>query len=1479
MTGTIGRRQVHVPPPPPTQQLIPPPPPVAVPLNALEQYPEGEATNPFDAFVEKEPISNPFDDFATFGGIAKPGPYITKLDEQQEAQFMTWAKKNKVRFDPSEQADYDMRGYWKDIVARGKSGPFAGTSDEQRHFSDTYKTPYHKTFSRESKYATEQAPQWVGGEISGRQLVDANGKIIQSELAPPLVPPDPQFDNTPKPQPLEEGEPPMNPIEESILLATGRSPQDIGASIAAIPRMVLDAGGKTLVDSVKTVKNAVGEVQRAPAQTVGSALAAIPAGVISVPQSFVNISNAAHRNWPVTDLFSPAGPVIDAATRLGNVFAGRKDDSPVQVKEAYESIPAVKSLLEANPASGILGELAGSAVYPLHFPGPTGVVGSIGKGVIGGGAFGTGMALEDQIQHGEQLDVGRAIAAGGLPGMWLGGTIGGAVGLAGKVVKRGKGKPIETESVNRANQASPFDSIELPDGRKLTLDEAGDLFANEATPPELKQAISDALDAHDERIATLGVSAEIVKPETPTVESEPVQSEVSEPVSKLVTNVETETLDSVAPQESPTDKTSDISSPIPEKPIEELARTETSSEPTQPVWRAEKSPDPTKAKQGYHDAVLIDGQGNELARRSSKRSLAEAQQVAEGLNSGKINPYQGLRDLLTLKKQTTEHRQQIVENGAPLPDTVEPELRGKLDQLADATHSYQKARAKFEAAHEAFTKLDLMPKTDLLKMTKKAKPTYIAEVEKLAKDALQTRPKEVGLEVQTENKLSSSEFKLPADPKAAANKVIQLYAEYQNARKTYEAIRKEVVPELHSRMTAELVPSSINVEHKAGRVNIRAVPKQKSPLEQEAIAIRARNNVPTETEIRRVMDGVKEFLREERGSAPKGGLLASEYLERVFDPKDPVRSIAEGAKRNQGVAWLASRSDYLTRLFSLRRTLDIVHDRSAELHNAVWQAISKETIIGRGIKFEPEQEPLVEKSLSMDSRAIRDGDSGLSALSIKQRNYLATRRAIRREAARAVRAEIGKFENEYTVNGDMQDMLPRDQHTLAVLKQLDGALTGNTSSNDVGTMAALRTLSQGMYDYVFKWNAPYHMLNLLDPLVVGSARVGTLNILRAKALLQLDPQVRQFIKGHEAKGPMDQLRSEARGQMKLAMGEKADLAFRLISPIKKLRDMVPDLPSESWNFQDALAASLIAEGNRIKYKGGGVQYLKDMAAGKLSLEQQVEGYTNALQATMDITGAGSFGLDRDPVQANPSFKQILQFTSQPYRVARLLKKWGGKAIKGDMNAMKSIATFAVISTLVAGRSVIPQEVWDVLQATSDESRWFGQLLQDALDNANVLSKVPVIGRDLSDKMRISMIPVYAGSQGNMMLEKIRDLAGSFQGQKWDRFGKTAFFMALSGLLGGGGTQAERFAKEYGKLQDGEEIVRAYPGDLVSNLANQGHALDTTTFGEYGIGDAITNAFLFGRSKRSGEFVKETRRAKALPPLVEVFKRRDSNIEK
>ena len=99
---------------------------------------------------------------------------MTQLPPEQEQAFAGWLKANKVPFNPADKyPDYDMRGYYQSM--QQGDAPKAGINPTTKslHYPDTFKTPYHESFSAESKMATEGAPSW-----KGNKLVTPSGKVV-----------------------------------------------------------------------------------------------------------------------------------------------------------------------------------------------------------------------------------------------------------------------------------------------------------------------------------------------------------------------------------------------------------------------------------------------------------------------------------------------------------------------------------------------------------------------------------------------------------------------------------------------------------------------------------------------------------------------------------------------------------------------------------------------------------------------------------------------------------------------------------------------------------------------------------------------------------------------------------------------------------------------------------------------------------------------------------------------------------------------------------------------------------------------------------------------------------------------------------------------------------------------------------------------------------------------------------------------------
>lgn len=129
---------------------------------------------------DQKPVANYLSQNAAY---AMPPPvmqggYQTKLSPLDEMAFQQWVKANNVPFDPSPTADYDMRGFYKALKTNDpRAATGMNANDGMMHFTDYFKTPYHQSFSEESKYTSKGAPRWNDQD----QLELPSGKIVYDE--------------------------------------------------------------------------------------------------------------------------------------------------------------------------------------------------------------------------------------------------------------------------------------------------------------------------------------------------------------------------------------------------------------------------------------------------------------------------------------------------------------------------------------------------------------------------------------------------------------------------------------------------------------------------------------------------------------------------------------------------------------------------------------------------------------------------------------------------------------------------------------------------------------------------------------------------------------------------------------------------------------------------------------------------------------------------------------------------------------------------------------------------------------------------------------------------------------------------------------------------------------------------------------------------------------------------------------------------
>jgi hypothetical protein len=106
-----------------------------------------------------------------------PSTYTTTHTPAEEQLYQAWVDKNKV---PTAGNDYDMRGFYRGLLSGDPVAASAIDPNDQRmHYPDKWKTPAHETFSRESQWATPNAPAWNEKD----QLVSSGGRVLFDDRA------------------------------------------------------------------------------------------------------------------------------------------------------------------------------------------------------------------------------------------------------------------------------------------------------------------------------------------------------------------------------------------------------------------------------------------------------------------------------------------------------------------------------------------------------------------------------------------------------------------------------------------------------------------------------------------------------------------------------------------------------------------------------------------------------------------------------------------------------------------------------------------------------------------------------------------------------------------------------------------------------------------------------------------------------------------------------------------------------------------------------------------------------------------------------------------------------------------------------------------------------------------------------------------------------------------------------------------------
>ncbi|MBY0545817.1 MAG: hypothetical protein K2W95_00860 [Candidatus Obscuribacterales bacterium] len=833
---------------------------------------------------------------------------------------------------------------------------------------------------------------------------------------------------------------------------------------------------------------------------------------------------------------------------------------------------------------------------------------------------------------------------------------------------------------------------------------------------------------------------------------------------------------------------------------------------------------------------------------------------------------------LAISDDASPTERKIFEGGTNVAREQLGDLAGGLDELATAVRAKADARAKLQAATAALGKAE---GRSFFKLKKSQ--GYSADEQAFLKNA-KLEDDSLYFEVNTDRPGADAEVSITG--RQQGRELIQQFeAEYKAAEEAVQLAKGKVQAPLMAKVQAGELPASVNFESGGLPFNIRTRANRKL-FNEKQFTLSEGETVPDDRQ------GMKEVDKwygklppaEQTKVYEKAAVSTSPFRQRgirsqrgavnplaILKPKkgssgktSPPPAVSQQVQGGQQIASVAMQAPAVkkagllqgaaekTSLLSLRRTFDIVRDNSIGLHNRVWNNVAKEVLAGKGVKFKPGDEAFVAEARGMEAKDILTSPN-LGPLTKQQRLYLSQSRLIRKESAKFVKEALDEIEKAPRTEWNHETGIQHD--TLAQL--YDGLLGSKRATNGTREANPVDQLTSGLYDYIFKWNPGYHALNLTDPLIAGSARVGIHRITAASAYNKGAGSAagRKFVQelADGLDGPVKQFRKE----VELSKGNG------LLSKIRSL----PDLPSLEWNNRDVMAAGLMLYADKVKYKGGGYKLIDDLATGNVADDVKVDAFVEALKVNQDVNGAGALGLDKDLIGRSPQFKGVIQFTSQPYRVARMLKKYAGDIVTGRdiVGGARSILTFAAMQTVLGGRAVIPTEVsqaWDMIEQPDAEGKKALYALQDLLDRVSVPR---ALGRDTADKMKVSLMPLFAtGGQGSIAWETVTKIVTNLMSGEVDKAERSAGLLALSMLLGGGGGDLQKILKENESLSKGQKTYTTY-SDIVQR------PIGKKTDPNYDLGKAAGNVLLPGVPTDVGDFQKGARRKENKKNLMKLRK--------
>lgn len=316
-------------------------------------------------------------------------------------------------------------------------------------------------------------------------------------------------------------------------------------------------------------------------------------------------------------------------------------------------------------------------------------------------------------------------------------------------------------------------------------------------------------------------------------------------------------------------------------------------------------------------------------------------------------------------------------------------------------------------------------------------------------------------------------------------------------------------------------------------------------------------------------------------------------------------------------------------------------------------------------------------------------DSAFHKLSPEAQNALLVYNAQKKTLAKKVR----EFNARVKESGEDLGFLTK-QH----LSSLENGLTGKTDNDWMSQFTG-----QAM-DFFFRVNPEFHLLNLTDPYIAGSARVAPSKIMKAQAMLTTNSKIKDLFKNNNLVGSF-----------------KADILDDTAGSkiASRLKDF--DLPSDKINASSLALGSMLQQMEVQGVKATPETFVEAMLTnrptGQITQDVIDKAWVQVADDAMRVLAVDPLRMNKNALGVMPGARHFAAFINQPARISKLT----AEMVKNK--DYKKMGRFLMMTTAIGGRAAIPKSVRTAWELHDPDTAFAAESLLDDYSIAGLTGNV------------------------------------------------------------------------------------------------------------------------------------------------------------